>query len=603
MSAFDLAQTEADARLRSLMTQPDPGPGAFSNFWGSTASALAAAPLESVRAMSPILDAYGKAAAYRDAPTVAALSGAPQPDLAELKRETIGRMGENDLRQALTPELNRLTPDPRVTGTASQLVFSFGKTAGKAIGYSLVGGNAGGAVMFGLDEGTNETMRLEDKGVDTATAVKAGAVHGVAAGVSAALPVAGKTKLQTSGIVATGGPASYVAEQSAIREILRAAQYDRIAEDYKPFDPMGLIVSTAAPAAFGTGAHAVRALKGEPRGIRTNNPGNLVKSDIQWDGKVAGGDGKFESFATPEQGIAAMARNLIAYQERHGLDTVQDIISRWAPPKENQTGAYAASVARELGIKPTDQISVSDPATLTKLTQAIIRHENGKQPYSAGQIEGAVMAAVEGRAIRPTQEQLDAARVAHVADYADAQRLGPADDIAAANAHIQAMEAAVRLMDDGGPVRVADLIQVEPSRLDDAYTRVVGDLRAMPEDAILNLSRDVMPAPVASSSVASAIDAPPLVQHPSGINELPEQGIREGFLRSAEAADTPEQRAAYQALSDKPGKLLPTGDLEPDGRPVLRPAGDLLVEADAHRVVAEEETRGIAAAVTCFLRG
>lgn len=601
MSAFDLVPAEADARLRSLMAEPEPGPGAFSNFWSAAGSALKAAPLETGRALSPILDAYGKAAAYRDAPTVAAMNGGQRPDLDKLKRETIDRLGENDFRQVLTPEINRLTPDPRVTGTASQLVFGFGKTAGKAVGYAMVGGNVGGAVMFGLDEGTNETMRLEDKGVDTATAVKAGTVHGVAAGVSAALPVAGKTKLQTAGIVATGGPASYVAEQSAIREILRSAQYDRIAEDYKPFDPMGLIVSTAAPAAFGAAAHAARSLKGEPRGIRNNNPGNLVKSDIPWDGKVAGGDGKFESFATPEQGIAAMARNLIAYQERHGLDTVQDIITRWAPPKENQTGAYAASVARELGVKPTDQINVSDPTTLTKLTQAIIRHENGKQPYSEGQVEAAVRAAVEGRAIRPTPEQVDAARVAHLADYADGQRLGADGDIAAATAHIQAMEAAARLMDDGGPVRVADLVQAEPARVSQAYSRILGDTRGAPEDALMKpIETKPLPAPLANETRPAE---PPVPGHQAPMDPLPDQGVRDSLRRSAEIADTPEQRAAYQALADNPGKVLPSGDLDPEGRPILRPAADLLAEADAHRIVAEEETRGIAAAVTCFLRG
>lgn len=603
MSAFDLATTEADARLRDMLRQPEPGPGAFANFWGAAGNALRAAPLETGRALSPVLDAYGKAAAYRDAPTVAAMNGDQQPDPAQLKRETIDRMGENDLRQTLTPELNRLTPDPRVTGTASQLVFGFGKTVGKAVGYSLVGGNVGGAVMFGLDEGTNETMRLEDKGVDTATAVKAGAIHGVAAGASAALPVVGKTKLQTAGIVAAGGPASYMAEQSAIREILRAAQYDRIADDYKPFDPMGLIVSTAAPAVFGAGAHAMRSLKGEPRGIRNNNPGNLVKSDIQWDGKVAGGDGKFETFTAPEQGIAAMARNLIAYQERHGLNTVQDIISRWAPPKENQTGAYAASVAREMGLKPTDQLNVSDPAILSKLTEAIIRHENGKQPYSAGQIETAVRAAVEGRAIRPTPEQVDAARVANLADYADAQRLGPDGDIAAANAHIQAMEAAARLMDDGGPVRVADLVQADPARVSQAYSRILGESRAAPEDALLNpIEALPQPEPLASR-IRPAEEASPAPVHQAPMDPLPDQGIRDSLRRSAETADTPEQRAAYQALADNPEKILPSGDLDPEGRPILRPAADLLAEADAHRTVAEEETRGIAAAVTCFLRG
>ncbi|BAO29383.1 hypothetical protein [Sulfuritalea hydrogenivorans] len=739
MSAFDLVTGEADARLRDMMRQPEPGPGAFANFWGAAGNALMAAPLEVGRALSPALDAYGKAAAFRDAPMATVLGGQPVPDLDKLKRETVDRIGENDLRHQITPELNRLTPDPRVTGTASQLVFGFGKTASKAVGYSMLGGPLPGAAMFGLDEGANETMRLEDKGVDTGTAIKAGAVHGVASAVSAALPVAGKTKLQTAGIVVAGGPAAYVAEQASIREIVRAAQYDRIAEDYKPFDPMGLIVSTAAPAAFGVGAHALRSLKGEPRGIRNNNPGNLVKSDIPWDGKVAGAESRFEVFSTPEQGIAAMARNLISYQDRHGLDTVQDIIGRWSPPDENKTGVYVATVARELAVKATDRLNLNDEGTLTRLTQAIVRHENGKQPYSGAQIAAGVKAAIEGRAIRPTVEQIDAARVANLAAHADGSSLSAAGDITAANAHIRAMDEAARLMDRGDPVRVADLVRIEKTKLDEAYSRVLGDHRGPADDPLVMIRPDDIeavamarggwkglgdvevkgqgfglvkflwrhgeasnklpesqvtrgditafpevvrnfdPTPIPRKDGSSyrewrvelpdaagrmrqivfvdkpmdgdqprhvvstyvqepkrpgsraqlskrktdwspespgkwsdtrAGDTQPGVLHRAGQDQpvdpsiaAAQQATKDGLRRSAEVADTPEQRAAYQALADDPGKLLPTGELDASGRPILRTAADLLAEADAHQIVADEETRGISAAITCFLRG
>lgn len=167
------------------------------------------------------------------------------------------------------------------------------------------------------------------------------------------------------------------------------------------------------------------------------------------------------SYATT---IAAMARNLISYQDRHGLDTVQDIIGRWAPPAENKTGVYAAAVAKELGVKAADRLDLNDEATLTKLTQAIVRHENGKQPYSDGQIAAGVKAAIEGRAIRPTAEQIDAARAANLAAHADGNALSAAGDIAAANAHIRAMEEAARLMDRGEPVRVADLVEAGRDR-------------------------------------------------------------------------------------------------------------------------------------------
>lgn len=130
------------------------------------------------------------------------------------------------------------------------------------------------------------------------------------------------------------------------------------------------------------------------RGIRNNNPGNLIKSDIAWEGKVAGSDPKFESFETPEAGIRATAKNLIAYQDNHGRNTVTSIISAWAPASENNTGAYIANVSKALGVKPDDPINVKDPATMKKLVGAIITQENGAQPYSDAQLDTGIGAAL-----------------------------------------------------------------------------------------------------------------------------------------------------------------------------------------------------------------
>ena len=76
-----------------------------------------------------------------------------------------------------------------------------------------------------------------------------------------------------------------------------------------------------------------------PRGLRNNNPGNIVLSDIPWLGKIAGDDERFETFQTPEHGIRALSLNLLNYARKHGLETVQDIIPRWAPASENNTVA------------------------------------------------------------------------------------------------------------------------------------------------------------------------------------------------------------------------------------------------------------------------
>ncbi|HHT1110002.1 TPA: hypothetical protein ACTYBL_001837 [Klebsiella aerogenes] len=131
-----------------------------------------------------------------------------------------------------------------------------------------------------------------------------------------------------------------------------------------------------------------------PRGVRNNNPGNLeASSSNPWVGQT-GSDGRFAKFETPEHGIRALGRNLLSYQ-RQGIDTVSDIINRWAPPSDNNdTAAYIKSVCAQLGVKADQPLDTSNPDTLQALCAAIIKHENGSQPYSNEQLSTGVSAAL-----------------------------------------------------------------------------------------------------------------------------------------------------------------------------------------------------------------
>ena len=120
-----------------------------------------------------------------------------------------------------------------------------------------------------------------------------------------------------------------------------------------------------------------------PRGIRNNNPGNIRWGD-DWQGlvpKTQQTDKSFCQFVSPEHGIRAMMIILRNYQLKHALNTVSGIINRWAPPNENNTQAYINSVADALNVTPDQRIDVTDSRVMMKLLQAIIRHENGMQPY------------------------------------------------------------------------------------------------------------------------------------------------------------------------------------------------------------------------------
>lgn len=145
-----------------------------------------------------------------------------------------------------------------------------------------------------------------------------------------------------------------------------------------------------------------------PRGLRNNNPGNIKTSSKSWEGQ-SGDDGTFVKFSSPEAGIAAMVNNLRSYQSNHGLTTVADMIGRWAPPSENNTSAYAETVAKAMGIKATDSVNLNDPAQAKAMVSAMIRVENGRQPYSDAQITNGLAKAGIGAPVQPQSTSATAA--------------------------------------------------------------------------------------------------------------------------------------------------------------------------------------------------
>lgn len=134
-----------------------------------------------------------------------------------------------------------------------------------------------------------------------------------------------------------------------------------------------------------------------PRGIRNSNPGNLRRSKDSWQGLATPQtDPDFFTFKTATYGIRALARTLINYQDEHNLRTIRQIISRWAPANENNTSAYIDAVAKNTGYDADRPLDMHKFVHLQPLVKAIIRHENGQQPYTETEITKAlVLAGVE----------------------------------------------------------------------------------------------------------------------------------------------------------------------------------------------------------------
>ncbi|HAT2288152.1 TPA: hypothetical protein I8190_005000 [Citrobacter freundii] len=123
-------------------------------------------------------------------------------------------------------------------------------------------------------------------------------------------------------------------------------------------------------------------------GFRNHNPGNLRSAS-----NSTGKNGGFSTFASDEDGLSAMARQLMLYGDR-GNNTLNGVIHTYAPRKENDTRAYVDSVSGSTGFGAQERINLHDPETLKSIMAAMIKHENGAQPYTEGQLENAIKSAI-----------------------------------------------------------------------------------------------------------------------------------------------------------------------------------------------------------------
>jgi len=126
----------------------------------------------------------------------------------------------------------------------------------------------------------------------------------------------------------------------------------------------------------------------------------------------------WQQFATPEEGIQAISNQLDRYASGattgKPLNTLNGIISTWAPPSENNTALLIRRASQIMGVSPDQPLDLANPQVKAKLVEAMIRNEQGGAlpPAAAAAIpkvfpaEGAIS---QGRATTGATEAVPAA--------------------------------------------------------------------------------------------------------------------------------------------------------------------------------------------------
>ncbi|MFM9434612.1 soluble lytic murein transglycosylase-like protein [Janthinobacterium sp. CG_23.3] len=535
MAIDDMFQEGTDKVLDYQVTRPLQAPPARPSF-GASAWGTFKAPFAGVGAganevagfASDMLGAFGTMQAGYGAQTDPSLlfdSAAADKRRVEgapaRARVQSGEAFSTETGTEFRARANSFAPDPQTASKADQILFGLTRFATKAVGYSLAAGGAPGAVMAGADEGMTEAGRLKAQGVDFETRTTAGAAMGVATAAAVALPLAGRTWLQTAGLYAAGGPGGFIAQQAASKAILQHAGYDQIADQYDPFDPVGLAVATLVPAGFG--AYAMRGIKARPIPPAGPAPRELASMGGNERLALKHNDTRLDAYA-----VTAAQREGIPPE---ALLAIKNAGERSNPTQVSPAGAKGvmqfmdATWAAYGKGDPRDPVASIDAGArymkdLLKQydgdVRAAIAHYNGGGKAGAAVRAGRYAPAQEtraylqrtdayiaerggaeaGRAAAADPEAVAAARVALVRETVESWNLRDPADMVGAQEHLTAVLRAQDQIGAGARVDIGDAVPIDllgRARLLDDFTARLEQTRAelLPEAAGLAPAGDV----------------------------------------------------------------------------------------------------------------
>ena len=126
-------------------------------------------------------------------------------------------------------------------------------------------------------------------------------------------------------------------------------------------------------------------------GRRNKNPLNVrYNASNDWFGRDSkeGTPAGFETFVSTAHGIRAADKVLEKYDD-YGVNSIREVITRFAPSSENDTEGYIDFVAKEIGIGADDGLNLKNPRTRTELIKAMVQMESPDVTLTDEQINSA----------------------------------------------------------------------------------------------------------------------------------------------------------------------------------------------------------------------
>ena len=109
--------------------------------------------------------------------------------------------------------------------------------------------------------------------------------------------------------------------------------------------------------------------------IAKNNIFN-IRQGAKWKGMTGTKKG-FVEFESRKMAMRAWLMLMRTYRRRYGCTTIRQIVSRYAPPNENDTDGYIEYCCRQMDMNP-DDVLIFDSEYI-KLATAMARMETGAE--------------------------------------------------------------------------------------------------------------------------------------------------------------------------------------------------------------------------------
>ncbi|CAI8724466.1 hypothetical protein [Pseudomonas sp. IT-P4] len=551
--------------------------------------------------------------------------GAPDVTSAE-------RSSQETLGQGTAQEVMDLRPDPTEVGVVGQILGEAAAVLPRTVVGTVLGGPVGAAVAAGGPAGYSSKQVGMAEGLDETTATYKGLIDAATVGVGAVLPAARFVKpvLGDAAIAVGANVGLGMAGRSATAELLESGGYHAQAAQYRAMDGTAIATDAILGAAFfGIGRAGMR------RPTTEQVDASLAERTYQ------------HADIDTAPGAPINPKSAVAHQD--AIRTAIARLSRGEPvalPESIHSAEFIRTAENSSVVAPTRDVALAtarqdlEPALRTQLEQeaagilpnvkdvktelaSVARSLEGLddtfrarakefqlQGQSRKQAEASAREAIESERLDLTDrqaaltERLDGNRTAEQA-RADLNTLargevperfqGRVDQ--RADAIVQGFDKkplAVGVAEANRKLTMAQVAQQEIRRILDDIERTEPTLQAKPLD--IGTAKDVEKPEVSGAAPAS--------KPAKGASEPTKPASESPDTESAQGkpASDPEFQVAEEILSRMDDMRLATGAMDADGNPITVSAREMLAQADADIVRAQDESRGFAAAAACALQ-